>query len=89
MGADHNNPVTCESKQVTRGRPVPLQKLVPKVPGSTKHDAVTQKSNQKNLLLYYGADHNNPVTCESKQVTRGRPVPLQKLVPKVPGSTKR
>ncbi|GIX91956.1 hypothetical protein CDAR_534631 [Caerostris darwini] len=64
-------------------------------------DAVTQMSDQKNILFYHiGADHNNPVTCEradhnnpvtckSKQVTRGRPGPLQKLVPKVPGSTKR
>ncbi|GIY17858.1 hypothetical protein CDAR_460151 [Caerostris darwini] len=61
-------------------------------------DAVTQKSDQKNILFYLigahhnnkvtceRADHNSPVTCGSKQVTRGRPAPLKKFVPNVPGA---
>ncbi|GIY17859.1 hypothetical protein CDAR_460152 [Caerostris darwini] len=44
--ADHNSPVTCGSKQVTRGRPAPLKKFVPNVPGADHNNPVTCESKQ-------------------------------------------
>ncbi|GIY31032.1 hypothetical protein CEXT_139371, partial [Caerostris extrusa] len=38
------------------------------------HDAFISKTAKIDSLCAW-ADHNNPATCESKQVTRGRPVP--------------